>query len=339
MKKSTAALLVSVFLLLSLLLVLYFNVTSPRVLVLHSYEEDFGWVQALERSYRKELKNYPRSVLTRWHYMGLSGAPSAQHIETAAASVHRAVEAFEPDVLVVFDDIAAQVVTPTWLNRADVRIVFAGIDAELATHGFESATNTTGILERLPLAALHEALTHLGRGKPLTIACLGDALELAQAESRQLAAYDWSPHRLLPCEQADSFPGWQAHVHQLGARADVLFVTGYRGLHREGGSGKVVPAAEVVTWTETESKALPLSAKNGFVPDGGGLAISSSPQEHGQTAGRLTAALLQGRAPADLPVTEGRAFVVSIHAERLARRGYRLPAVYEAAARAAGTFN
>lgn len=128
-------------------------------------------------------------------------------------------------------------------------------------------------------------------------------------------------------------------VAALGQKADVLFITGYQGLHREVGGYKSVPPAEVMAWTEAHSKALPLAAKNGFVPDGGSLAIASSAHEQGQTAGRLTAALLQGRSPSEFPVVQGQAFVVLMHAERLARRGYRLPAVYEAAARAAGTLN
>lgn len=339
MKKSLAALLVSVFLLLSLLLVLYFNVASPRVLVIHTYDEDFGWTQALDRSYRKELKAYPRSVLTRWHYMRLGGAPSEQHMETAAASAQRAVEAFEPDVLVVFDDIAAKLVTPALLNRPGIRIVFAGINAESDAYGFDTASNTTGVLERIPVAALREALTQLGHGKPLTMACLGDARAQALLEVPQLTAHDWSPHKLLPCEQVDNYPAWQDRVAALGQKADVLFITGYQGLHRAVGGSKSVPPAEVMAWTEAHSKALPLATKNGFVPDGGSLAIASSAHEQGQTAGRLTAALLQGRSPAELSVVQGQAFVVLMHTERLARRGYHLPAVYEAAARAAGTLN
>lgn len=339
MKRSIAALLVSTFLALLLILVLVFNVTSPRVLVIHSYDEDFGWTQALERSYRREIKNYPRTVLTRWHYMRLGGAPSEQHMETAAASALRAVETFEPDVLVVFDDIAAKLVTPAWLNRPGMRIVFAGINADASAYGFDAATNATGILERIPVAALQEALTQLGRGRPLAMACLGDGRAQALLEVPQLVAHDWSPHKLLPCEQVDNYPDWQKRVAEMGQQADVLFITGYQGLHREAGGHRSVPPAEVMAWTETNSKALPLATKNGFVPDGGGLAIASSAQEQGQAAARLTAALLQGRAPTELPILQGHAFVVALHAERLARRGYRLPAVYEAAARAAGTLN
>jgi ABC-type uncharacterized transport system substrate-binding protein len=249
------------------------------------------------------------------------------------------VEAFEPDVLVVFDDIAAKLVTPALLNRPGLRIVFAGINAEPVAYGFDTASNTTGVLERIPVEALREALTQLGHGKPLTMACLGDTRAQALLEVPQLAAHDWAPHTLLPCEQVDNYPAWQDRVAALGQKADVLFITGYQGLHRVAGGSKSVPPAEVMAWTEAHSKALPLASKNGFVPDGGSLAIASSAHEQGQTAGRLTAALLQGRSPSELPVVLGQAFVVAMQTERLARRGYRLPAVYEAAARAAGTLN
>lgn len=338
MKKKSKVVLVSVFLALSLLLSVYYNTTNARILVIHSYDENYSWVKGLNASYREALKAYPRAVLTRSHYLGLLGAPNAQRRATAAASAMRAVEAFEPDVLVVFDDIAAELVTPTLLNRPNLRIVFAGIDAELAEHGFDRATNTTGILERVPLLALHEALNDLGRGKPLTVACLGDARGVSIAEARQLEAYNWSPHTFQPCRQAGDLPQWQARVQELGAQADVLFISGYRGVARVPGDTKVVPPTELLAWTQDHSQALPMAAKNGFVPDGGTLSISSSPQEQGQEAGRMVVALLQGRPISEQPVRLGQAFVVTMHAQRLEQRGYRLPKVYEAAARAAGAY-
>lgn len=339
MKKSTAALLVSIFLFLALVLVGYYNITRPRVLILHSYDPEFSWVMGLDTSFRKTLKELQRPILSRWHYMSLRGAPSKVLEETAAASARRAVENFEPQVLVVFDDIAAELVTPALLNRPDLKIVFAGIDETLAYHGFDKANNVTGMLERIPVAALRDAVSHLGRGRALTVACLGDARQLAEAEAKELAAFDWKPHRLLPCEQVDNFPAWQEAVERLGQQADILFVAGYRGLHRQPGNTEVVPPAEVGQWTDAHSKAVPMASKISFVPDGGAIAITPSPQEHGQVAARLTAAILKGQPPSSLPVTTGQAFVVSVDKERLQRRGYQLPPVYEAAARAAGTFH
>jgi hypothetical protein len=338
MRKTSKVVLVSVFLALALVLSIYYNTTSPRVLVVHSYDENYAWVKSLNASFLDALKAYPRTVLTRTQYMGLLGAPNAQHKETAAASAMRAVESFEPHVLVVFDDLAAELVTPTLLNRPDLRIVYAGIDAQLPEHYFDTATNATGILERVPLVALHEALNDLGKGNPLTVACLGDARGVSVAEARQVTAYDWAPHRVLPCRQAGELAQWQTDVQDLGASADVLLITGYRGVVRQAGDTTVVPPSELLAWTDAHSKALPMATKNGFVGDGGALAISSSPQEQGQVAGRRTVALLQGKSTAQMPPMEGQAFVVALNAQRLEQRGYRLPKVYEAAARAAGTY-
>ncbi len=337
MKKSTATLLVSAFLLLALVLVGYYNITRPRVLILHSYDPEFSWVKGLDASLRKSLKGLQRPLLTRWHYMGLRGAPGTQFQETAAASAKRAVASFEPKILVVFDDIAAELVTPELLNRPDIQIVYAGIDEDLAHHGFDRASNATGMLERIPVAALRDAVSHLGQGRPLRVACIGDARPVAEAEAAQVAAFDWRPHKLLPCEQVDNFPAWQEAVGRLGQQADILFVAGYRGLHRQPGSAEVVPPAEVGSWTEAHSQALTLASKITFVPDGGAIAITPSPQEHGQAAALLVGRLLKGEAPGSLPAETGKAFVVSVHQARLQRLGYQLPPVYEAAARAAGT--
>lgn len=339
MRKRTATLLVSCFLLLALLLFGYYNITRPRILVLHSYDAEFSWTRGLDQAFRQGLKALRRPILARWHYMNLRGAPGAQFIETAAASARRAIKDFEPHILVVFDDLAAELVTPELLNRPDIHIVYAGIDEPLEHHGFDTASNTTGILERIPVAALQDAVTHLGKGRPLTVACIGDARALADAEVAQMVEIDWSPHTLLPCAQVDNFPDWQVAVKQLETRADLLFVSGYRGLHRDADSTEVVPPAEVATWTDTHSSLLSIAAKITFVPDGGAMAITPSPHEHGQAAARLAGQLLSGTPAASIPVTVGDAFVVSVNRERLVRRKFELPPVYEAAARAVGNLH
>jgi hypothetical protein len=336
MKKRFAAILVSTFLLSALILVGYQSITRPRVLVLHSYDAKFIWVQGLDASIRKSLKGLQRPLLTHVHYMNLRGAPGRQFEETAAASAKRAIASFQPDVLVVFDDISARLVTPELLNRPDIKIVFAGIDETLEYHGFDKANNVAGVLERIPVSALKDAVTHLGKGRALTVACIGDARDVAVAEAAEIAAFDWKPHKLLSCEQVKSFPEWKSAIDRFNRVADVVFVSGYRGLSREVGSGSTVPPAEVGKWTEENSKALPMASKVTFVADGGAIAITPSPQEHGTLAARLTGRLLNGERADSIPVIMGKDFVVSVSTERLQRRGYDLPPVYEAAARAAG---
>lgn len=336
MKKSTATLLVSCFLLLSMLLFGYYNVTRPRILVLHSYDSEFVWTKGLDKTLRQGMKALHRPILSRWHYMNLRGAPGAQFTETAAASARRAIKDFEPHILVVFDDIAAELVTPELLNQPNIQIVFAGMDESLEHHGFDKADNTAGMLERIPVSALSDAVSHLGKGKPMTVACLGDARALSYAEARQLMEFDWSPNKLLPCELVATFSDWQAAVKRLEQQADMLFVSGYRGLQRSAENSEVVHPAEVATWTDTNSSMLTLAAKNTFVIDGGALAITPSPHEHGQAAAQLVGQLLDGVAPASIPVATGEAFIVSVNRDRLKRRGYEMPPVYEAAARAVG---
>lgn len=337
MKKSTVALIVGCFLLLALLLFGYYNVTRPRVLVLYSYGNELPWTQGLDKAVRDGLKALHRPILLRRHYMNLRDATSGQYTETAAASARRAIQDFQPHVLVVFDDQAAELTTPELLNDPGVKIVFASIDNTLAHHGFDKANNATGMLERLPAAALRDAVRHLGKRKPLRVACIGHERMLETDEAADLAAVDWAPDTLLPCEPIGSFEDWKAAVKRLESQADVLLVTGYRGLPRSADDDDIAPPAEVAAWTDDNSRMLTLAAKSTFVSDGGALAIAPSPNEHGHAAAQLVGRLLDGAAPRNIPVSTGKAFVVSINRERLKKRGFEMPPVYEAAARAGGS--
>jgi len=315
----------------------FFNFTRPRVMIIQSYDAEFPWSQGLEKSFRTQLKNFGRPILTRYHYMDLRGAPTRLAKQTAAASAIRSVEQFKPQVLVVFDDIAAELVTPRFLDRPGMSIVFAGIGESLSHHGFDTANNVTGMQESLPMQALYDAVNAMADGKPLTIGCIRDAQPNSAIDAKEFAAVDWHPHNLLPCEEVDNFPAWKDAVMRIGGKADILFVAGYRGLHSLADGDEVVPSAEVGIWTEANSQALTIGSKVTFVGDGFALSITSSPLEQGQTAALLTQKILSGAKASDIPPTIGRDFFVSISPDRIAKHGRRLPPVYEAASRAAGT--
>ena len=53
----------------------FFNVTKPRILVLHSAAQDSPWVQQVDRGMREALKQNRRPVSVEWNYLGL-GAPA-----------------------------------------------------------------------------------------------------------------------------------------------------------------------------------------------------------------------------------------------------------------------
>jgi hypothetical protein len=123
-------------------------------------------------------------------------------------------------------------------------------------------------------------------------------------------------------------------VQALGAGHDVLLVSGYRRLRRSATDARLVPAREVVAWTEAHSRVPVISFDGFFIEDGGMLAIGKSPYEHGEVAAALALQVaLKHRAPSTLPVVASSQFIVSMSGSRMQARHFVLPRVYEAAAR------
>jgi hypothetical protein len=74
------------------------------------------------------------------------------------------------------------------------RIVYAAIDGQPSSYGYDSAANVSGVLERLPLAAMRETLLTLRNGQPARLAVIGPVDPTGVAQMQQVQAFDWSPH-------------------------------------------------------------------------------------------------------------------------------------------------
>lgn len=315
----------------------WYNVDKPRILVLHSYDPGYAWVRdintGLHRAFRR---GYLYQV--RWYYMDTKRHPSPGFKASAGVAARNMVARTRPDVVIAIDDDAQQYAARHFVGDPRITIVFAGVNREAADYGYAGAPNVTGILERLPLEAMRETLASapgLRRpGRPPRIAYIGDRSATVDGDVAQVRRHDWAPLALGTVLQVDTWPQWQAGVLALGARHDVLLVSGYRGLRRSASDPRLVPPDEVVAWTEGRSPVPVISFNGFFTEDGGMLAIGTSPYEQGETAGTLALrAALERRSGATLPVVTSRQFTVAMRGSRMAARGFALPRVYEAAAR------
>jgi hypothetical protein len=177
---------------------------------------------------------------------------------------------------------AAQAANPT------TRIVYVAIDSQPASYSYDSAANVSGVLERLPLAAMRETLLTLRNGQPARLAVIGLADPTGFAEIQQVQAFDWGPHRLVAAQVLADFAAWQQTIPRLDSLADVLIVLSFAGLPQGGGVAGPTTVEEVASWIETHAKALPIGVDTSFVEGGGGLAISPSPREIGELAMQMS---------------------------------------------------
>lgn len=338
MKKITIEnFIIGLFLIASMALFVWYNMSRKTVLVLHSYATDYSWVKDVDTGINRVLKQ--KSLYSvRWYYMDTKRHPSADYKDSAGKAARSVIEKMQPDIIIAVDDNAQQYATRYFLNHPKVKIIFTGVNNEASDYGFDKANNATGVLERLPLAAFREMLQISNTFKqlphPIRIAYLGDQSETVKGDEKHVRRFDWSPLQLSADMLVDTFPKWQAAVDAIGKQADVIYVTGYRGLRRSDTDSSLVPPKEVVAWTESHSR-IPVVGGNGFYTEEGGmLAIGTSPYQQGEAAADMALQILmEGKATSQIPIINSTQFIVSMSASKMKARGFELPQVYEAAAR------
>jgi hypothetical protein len=344
MKRGLLGWLVGIFLLSAMVLLVGFNLTKTRILVLHSGQRSSGWDERIDDGIRTALSRNRQPVSVHWHYLSLERFPHESGRRDAAAQARRAIEQLRPHVVLAVDDeaqayVARHYAVPAGSAQAgkpSTRIVFAAIDSQPASYGYDTAANVSGVLERLPLAAMRETLLTLRNGQPARLAVIGPAGPTGFAEIHQVQAFDWRPHRLAAAQALPDFATLQKAIPRLDSLADVLIVLSFGGLPQGDGSSSPTTMKEVASWIETHAKALPIGVDTAFVEGGGALAIEPSPREMGEVAMQMSLewlrAVANGR-PAAPPVVAGIHYRVALRQSALRARGLALPSIYVEAAR------
>ena len=333
MSKVPKLLLIVACLLSFLLLLGTFNGSKPRILVLHSGQQDSPWVREVDRGMREALAANRRPVSVEWDYLDISAPGADQRVQQAQA--RRAVGRIDPAVLIAVDDEANLLVARDYVGRAEPRILYVSLDRPPADYGYVGAPNVSGIAERLPFQAVKEAITALNPGVTPSVSIIGVDNVTGRAEMAQAQAFDWGPVTVDAAGLVSAAEGWREFVSGA-SNSDVVVVLSCRDLPE--GDGAVFTAAEASRWTQENSRALPIGTQVDFVENGGALSISPDPDDYGRTAIRLALDWLDDRTtPGPPPPVESNHFAVSIRTDGLNRRGVTLPPIYLEAARENGT--
>lgn len=338
MKIRPEILAITVFLIGSITLLAWFSISKPYILILHSYDVEYSWVKDVNVGIKRVL-DPRRDISVRWHYLDSKRHPTPGFMTNAGKIARRMIDEAPPDIIIALDDDAQQYVTRYYLDHPTIKIVFAGVNNEPETYGFERAKNVTGILERMPVAALKESLLIAAQRNnlkmPLRLQFIGDRSDSVQGNEKYFRKYDWAPLLVLDSKLVKTYAEWQRAVLESDGKVDFLVNSNYRKLTRSATDNHLVPASEIVAWTEKYSP-VPVIGTNGFfAEDGGMLAIGTSPYEQGEVAAKLAVQILdKGTPPKQLPLSYTRQFVVSMRESAIRNRHFDMPLIFEAAARA-----
>ena len=319
------------------LFIFFVKATKPRILVLHSYSPEFLWTAEINTGIARVLKGKAYSI--RYHYMDTKVHPDPAFKEKAGLAARQVIDQWKPDVVISVDDNAQEFAAKYYSNHSGIAIVFTGVNAGLAEYGYDRADNVTGVLERIPAASIVEGLRSVLYPGRTRIHHISDASETSLFVEQEMHGYDWSPFVVTESRLCETFPEWQAAVAQANASADILMTTHYHTLRRSAGEQTIVPPREVIRWTMQNTKIPVFSMWGFFVEDGGGLAFAVSSYEMGEEAARMAAAIAEKRQrPGDIPVAVGRQLLICAREKELQRFDLHLPVIYEAFARATGSY-
>lgn len=316
-----------------ILLLGFFNVNKPRILVLHSALETSPWSYKVDVGMRETLATNRRPITVDWHYMGVTAPEDPRRVREAVAKANRAIDRLDPDLIIAVDDEANSLVARKFVGRESPRILYVSINHPPIDYGYLGARNVSGIAENLPWRAVRDAVRTLFPDRAARIAALGISTVTGEGELLGLHAFDWGPLDIASTLVSNASE-WKSFVTH--SDADVLLILDTQAL--PDGDGNLVSAADLSRWTQDNAKPLPIGLHTDFVNYGGGLAISPAPDNFGEEAIRLALDWLDDRAtPGAPPVLTSSHFEVAIRQRLLAQRRLALPTIYLEAARENGT--
>lgn len=332
------------FLLLFLAAAVVFNAIKPRVMVLHSYHPDYPWTRDVDVGIQRIAQRWADYSVT-WHYMNTKNLSDKDSLRYAGLVARRAIDRFDPMVLIAVDDPAQELAARHYVGRPEIQIVFAGVNGDAEPYGYQGAANVTGIFERKPWQAVKEMVgtLELSKAQPNPrprLRYLMDPSPSMQRDRGFIEAFDWSPILFDGAFVAKDYSQWQAFVRSLAEQSvDYLLVANYRKLPRSVEDPVLSPPEEVMLWTETHSP-VPVIGVNVFnVEDGAAIAVGASPFEQGEAAAQMTETLLeQNLSGAQLPMTSNQHYVVALNRAALDKRQLQLPQIYETFARSTATY-
>jgi hypothetical protein len=332
---------------------------APKVLVVHSYGTDLPWVGDVDTGIDAALRNAGVTVSMRRHYMNLLNHPDCNHLREAAQEAQQAIDDWHPQVVLLVDDLAQALVGTSQLRASDgtavpqpVRdvvarltagrcigqraaastfatraIFYAGVNGNIADYGYDRAANVTGVLEHknLPaLARLLQQINEVTQPPAVAVQLLNDQSSTAVAEDELYGRPHRSPLQWLQPVRVSTFADWREQVRLASRRGAMLLIANYQNLRDD--DGRIVPADQVIAWTERHSLFPAVGAATSFVGDGGLVTAAMSGVEQGEVVAGM--ALHYLRTGELLPPQSGHRLLVGLQCALARKRHLEASSLY-----------
>jgi ABC-type uncharacterized transport system substrate-binding protein len=268
---------------------IYVNMTRPRVLILHSYAEDFSWVTDFNTAFRNSFK-HPSNPIIYYSYMNTLNKQTTRYKNRAGQEAIQMINTLRPDIILgIFTD-ANEYAVQNFRDKPHVQIIY-NIKSDPAKLQYDTAKNVQGIKAGPALKDLNDILLLATPKRPIRIAHIGDQSSSVRLYDKYIVEHLWRDAVLIDSVLVDNFTEWKEAVDILSGQADYIVVSKYFALTSEDGK-TMVPTKKVMKWTMENSKVPIVGLYTAVVEEGGDVAVEDSPFEQGEMMATMTSTLL-----------------------------------------------
>ncbi len=266
-----------------------------KVLLVFSYHPEYSWV--IEETMGVEDVLEDKGITMEEFYLDTKRRTNAEWKKKKAEDAMKRIEEFEPDLVMVFDDNACELVAKKYIGKT-LPFVFAGMNGEPEDYGFP-VENITGVIER---GHVSESLELLKRLVPNITkgAILTDNSPTSQGFIRRVRKTNL-PIEIYGFYSIDDFDGWKTKVKELQSEVDAVGFFVYHTIKEKGGEVSL-PAEEVLRWTLQNSQIPEFALFDFAVKSGALCGVTLSGYLQGKTAAKMALTILDGANPANIPI-------------------------------------
>jgi len=298
MKKQKSHFLITSVITLFFILLATVSQAAPRkVLVVFSYEEEFGWVRLIKNGIDSVLKD---SCEMRYFYMNTK--KDSQGGPQKAQEALALYKEFQPDGVITVDDNAQSMfVVPFLKNKVKTPVMFCGVNAEPSKYGYP-ASNVSGVLERIPTAQTiilaqklvpsAKTVAFLAKEGPTTDALFKQLKKKTDTYSAQIVSY----------KTVNTQKEAVATAQALSKNADLLLIASIKGIKNE--SGATLAESEIISIL-AKAFGKPIISPVALTITSGALCGSTvAGYEQGTTAAKMLSKAMGGTPVNKLPIVK-----------------------------------
>lgn len=278
---------------------------GKRVFILHSYNDQYPWTQAIHKMIRNVLD--AQDIVSSTFYLDTKNHSSESEKLAAAQLAKLKITKFKPDVVITSDDDAVKYVLMPYFKDSSIPFVFCGVNWDAREYGLPYS-NTTGMLEIELINEIVKNLQEYTKGRRLGTLALDGFTERKWVEHYREYLGRTVERSYFP----SSFEEWKDNFLRLQNEVDIIILLNPKGL-------KDFDIQEAQRFIENNIK-VPTGSSISWMSHMSLLGITLVPEEQGLWAAQTALSILESAAPNSIPITrnrQGKLFINLKLAEKL----------------------